>query len=53
MQGVPIGLGDNPGSKTILNKVGKPIPSLPEKGCLIWLLDSGEACFQCLAHFFD
>lgn len=45
MQGVPIGLGDNPKSKSILilNTVGKPMPSLPEKECLIWLIGSGEA----------
>lgn len=47
MQGQPIGLEDKPKSKTIsiLNKFGKSTPSLPEKGCLIWLIDSGEACF--------
>lgn len=55
MQGVPVGLGDNPKSKSILilNKAGKPMSSLPEKGCLIWLIDSGEACFQCQPYFFD
>lgn len=49
MQGVSIGLGDYPKSKSILilNKFGKPAPSLPEKGCLIWLIDSGEASVQC------
>lgn len=54
MQGVSIGLGDYPKSKSILilNKFGKPAPSLPEKGCLIWLIDSGEASVQCQAHFF-